>query len=77
MALDILNGNLRNPDRITYSVQLWLWSRENKLPADFLDYPASVVKEVQYLQWVGDLIQQEIDAKQQRELEERLRQQQG
>ena len=75
VALDLLQGNLRNPERITYSVQLWLWSRENKLPPDFLDYPADTVKEVQYLQRVGDMIREEIEVKQQRELEERLRKQ--
>jgi hypothetical protein len=72
VALDVLEGNLRNPDRITYSVQLWLWSMENKLPPDFLNYPADVVKEVQYLQRVGEMIRADIEAKLMREHEERM-----
>jgi len=48
---------------------MWIWSRENKLPQDFLDYPASVVDEVFHLQNLEGEISDEISSRQEREKE--------
>lgn len=66
---DALNGNPVNNNRVGLSVRMWIWSRENKLPQDFLDYPASVVDEVFHLQNLEGEISDEISSRQEREKE--------
>ncbi len=39
-----------------------MWSRENKLPVDFLDYPAYLVREVMHLQSIEEEVAESIQS---------------
>ena len=59
-ARDWLSGNPLSQDRVTTGLRLWMWSRDNKLPDDFLHWPNDIVEEVMYLQSIAPQIEEEM-----------------
>ena len=49
------------------SIRLWRWKCDGHLPPDFLEYPAQIVDEVEFLDSIAPSVRDEIESRRKKE----------